>query len=54
MKHGAKSYAKKLGRTPEHRIDLLRNLVSQLLQHEQIITTVAKAQFVKPVAERVS
>ncbi|TPX48581.1 hypothetical protein SeLEV6574_g01940 [Synchytrium endobioticum] len=53
MRHGAKAYAKKLGRTPEHRIDLLRNLVSQLLHHERIVTTVAKAKFVKPVAERV-
>ena len=53
MKHGAKAYAKKLGRTPQHRIDLARNLVSQLLHHEQIVTTVAKAKFVKPVVERV-
>ncbi|TPX36301.1 hypothetical protein SmJEL517_g01629 [Synchytrium microbalum] len=53
MKHGLKSHAKKLSRTPAHRIDLLRNLVSQLLHHEQIVTTVAKAKFVKPAAEKV-
>ena len=35
---------RKLGRTSAHRLALLRNMVTSLLEHEQIETTDAKAQ----------
>ena len=38
---------KKLGRTPAHRRALLRNLVTELLQHEAVRTTDAKAKELK-------
>lgn len=41
-----------LNRKPPHRIALLRNLASRLFAHERIITTVAKAKELRPVAER--
>ncbi|KAK6096514.1 54S ribosomal protein L8, mitochondrial [Batrachochytrium dendrobatidis] len=47
MKHGVRFWKKKLGRTPEHRKDLLRNMMTELIHHERITTTVAKATFVK-------
>jgi large subunit ribosomal protein L17 len=43
---------RKLGRTSAHRRALLRNLVTALLEHEQIETTDAKAKEVRRVAER--
>ena len=42
MRHGDK--VKKLGRTAQHRRALMRNLVTALLQHERIKTTLAKAK----------
>ena len=44
---------KSLSRPTAHRLLLLRNLVSSLLQHEQITTTVAKAKEAQKVAEKV-
>jgi large subunit ribosomal protein L17 len=43
---------RKLGRTTSHRIAMLRNMVTSLLEHEQIETTDAKAKEVRRVAER--
>lgn len=43
---------RKLGRTPSHRRAMLRNLVTSLLEHEEIRTTDAKAKEVRRVAER--
>ena len=43
---------RKLGRTTEHRIALLRNMSSQLFAHERIHTTLAKAKELRPFAER--
>ncbi|KAI9030541.1 ribosomal protein L17 [Hyaloraphidium curvatum] len=43
---------RKLGRTALHRRDLLRTLLGQLVVHEQIITTNAKAREVQKVAEK--
>jgi large subunit ribosomal protein L17 len=43
---------RKLGRTPAHRRAMLRNMVTSLLEHEQIQTTDAKAKELRRVAER--
>jgi large subunit ribosomal protein L17 len=50
MRH-RKGY-KKLGRSPAHRRQTLRNLVTNLLERERITTTVAKAKAVRPLAEK--
>ncbi|KAJ3016284.1 hypothetical protein HKX48_004131 [Thoreauomyces humboldtii] len=52
MKHGTRFWVKKLGRTPSHRASLLRNLLTQLVYHERIETTVAKAKFMQRTADR--
>ncbi len=44
---------RKLGRPTDHRLALFRNLVTDLLRHEKIITTDAKAREVRGLAERV-
>lgn len=43
---------RKLGRTSAHRKALFRNQLSALFTHERIITTVAKAKELRPLAER--
>ena len=43
---------RKLGRTTEHRIALLRNLSTELFAKEKICTTLAKAKELRPFAER--
>jgi large subunit ribosomal protein L17 len=43
---------RKLGRATDHRMALFRNLVTELLKHERIITTEAKAREVKGLAEK--
>lgn len=43
----------KLGRVTAHRWALFRNLLTALFQHERILTTVAKAKALRPLAERV-
>ena len=43
---------RKLGRTTEHRIALLRNQAQELLRHERIKTSVAKAKELRPFVER--
>ncbi|NWG13088.1 MAG: 50S ribosomal protein L17 [Acidobacteria bacterium] len=43
---------KKLGRKTAHRISMLRNLVTSLLDREHIRTTVPRAKALRPVAER--
>lgn len=42
----------KLGRDTAHRRALLRNLVTSLILEERITTTVEKAKFLRPFAER--
>ncbi|WP_164218793.1 50S ribosomal protein L17 [Virgibacillus sp. YIM 98842] len=44
--------ARKLGRTTDHRTALLRNLASDLIIHERIETTEAKAKELKSVVEK--
>ncbi|WP_163971970.1 50S ribosomal protein L17 [Oceanobacillus halotolerans] len=43
---------RKLGRTTDHRMALLRNLASDLIIHERIETTEAKAKELKSVVEK--
>lgn len=43
---------RKLGRTSAHRKAMFRNQLTALLTHERIITTVAKAKELRPIAER--
>jgi large subunit ribosomal protein L17 len=43
---------RKLGRPTAHRLAMLRNMVTALLEHEQIETTDAKAKEVRRLAER--
>jgi large subunit ribosomal protein L17 len=42
-----------LGRDTAHRTALYRNLVTDLLRHERITTTEAKAKEIRPMAERI-
>ncbi|KAJ3126766.1 ribosomal protein S15 [Nowakowskiella sp. JEL0407] len=51
MKHGIRFWQKKMSRKASHRKALLRSLISQLIIHEKITTTVAKAKFLKHAAE---
>jgi len=44
---------RKLGRTTPHRMAMLRNLVTSVLEHERVTTTDAKAKAVRPLAERI-
>ena len=41
-----------LSRSRSHRAALVRNQVTDLLRHEAIVTTEAKAKSIRPVAER--
>ena len=50
MRHRADGY--KLGRTLAARRSLLRNLVTSVIEHERVITTVPKAKATKPLVER--
>ena len=43
---------RKLGRATDHRMALFRNQVTDLLKHERIITTEAKAREVKGLADK--
>ena len=44
---------RKLGRVTEHRIAMLRNQASALLQYERIQTTVPRAKELRPFVERI-
>jgi large subunit ribosomal protein L17 len=44
---------RKLGRVTEHRISMLRNQASALLQYERIETTVAKGKELRPFVEKI-
>ena len=43
---------KKLNRTSEHRKALLKNMLNSLVKYEQIMTTLPKAKFLRPEAEK--
>ena len=51
MRHRVKG--KKLGRPTEHRILMLRNLVTDLMEHGKVVTTVARAKELRRLADRV-
>jgi len=51
MRHGMSS--KKLNRTSEHRKALLKNMLNSLIKYEQIKTTLPKAKFLKPQADKI-
>ncbi len=50
MRHGIKH--KKLNRTSSHRKAMLANMAVSLVLHEQIVTTLPKAKFLRPAVER--
>lgn len=43
---------RKLGRVTSHRYAMLRNLVTSVFEHERVVTTLAKAKEVRPMAEK--
>ena len=43
---------KKLNRTSEHRKALIKNMLNSLIKYEQITTTLPKAKFLKPQADK--
>ena len=51
MRHGF-GY-KKLNRTSDHRKALLKNMLNSLIKYEQITTTLPKAKFLKPQADKI-
>lgn len=50
MRH--RMHGRKLGRTTAHRTAMFRNQLTALFTHERIVTTVAKAKELRPLAER--
>ncbi len=51
MRHGFSN--KKLNRTSSHRKALLKNMLNSLIKYEQITTTLSKAKFLKPQADKI-
>ena len=51
MRH--KVHGRRLGRDMAHRKALRRNMIADLIAHERLITTEAKARMLRPAAERV-
>ena len=51
MRHGIAN--KKLNRTSEHRKALLKNMLNSLIKYELIKTTLPKAKFLKPEADKI-
>ena len=51
MRHGMAN--KKLNRTSENRKALLKNMLNSLIKYEQIKTTLPKAKFLKPQADKI-
>lgn len=50
MRH--RKAGKKLGRNSSHRLAMVRNMVTSLLEHERIVTTTPKAKEIRKVAEK--
>lgn len=50
MRH--RKSGKRLGRTSSHRKAMLRNMVTSLLDHERIVTTVTKAKEARKLADQ--
>jgi large subunit ribosomal protein L17 len=51
MKHTVKG--KKLGRPTQHRLLMLRNLVTDLMEHGKVVTTIARAKELRRMADKV-
>ena len=51
MRH--RVHGRKLGRDTGHRNALRKNMIADLLCHERVVTTEAKARLLRPAAERV-
>ena len=51
MRHRVKR--KKLGRPTEHRLLMLRSLVTDLMEHGKVVTTIARAKELRRLADRV-
>ncbi len=51
MRHRVRG--RRLGRDSAHRKALRRNMIADLIAHERVITTEAKARMLRPAAERV-
>ena len=51
MRHG--SGYRKLNKTSEHRKALFKNMLNSLIKYEQIKTTLPKAKFLKPQADKI-
>ena len=43
---------RKLGRTTSHRLAMFRNMAADLIKHEQITTTLARAREIRPYVEK--
>lgn len=50
MRH--RKSGRKLGRSPSHRKAMFRNLVTSMIEEEQIVTTVSKAKEMRPLIEK--
>lgn len=50
MRH--KVFGRKLNRDRGHRTALRKNLIAELICHEQVLTTEAKARMLRPAAEK--
>ena len=50
MRH--RKAGRRLGRTTPHRLAMVRNMVTSLLEHERIVTTTPKAKEVRRVADK--
>lgn len=50
MRH--RKAGKRLGRTTSHRLAMVRNMVTALLDHERIVTTTPKAKEVRRIADK--
>lgn len=51
MRHNVRG--RKLGRTTAHRTAMFRNQLASLVENEGIVTTLAKAKALRPLAEKV-
>lgn len=51
MRHN--KIGRRLGRTPTHRVHMMRNMVTSLLEHEKVTTTITRAKELRRDVERV-
>ncbi len=51
MRHN--KIGRRLGRTPAHRVHMMRNMVTSFLEHEKVTTTVTRAKELRRDVERI-